>query len=152
MSPLVSVSLCVTPTKLLKAKGGKRKGAKATKNIERLLSKGHVLDPDEATAFRALSARGNYLAADRPDIGYSAKELCLELAQPNPNSFMKLSRMACYLISHKRLAYKHAWGDPQTVDPPSDEIFVCTLTGFLRIVVRPDGAPVVEFLCTMATA
>ena len=52
------------------------KGAKATKTTKRLLSKGHVLEPDEATTFRALSARGNYLADDRPEIGYSAKALC----------------------------------------------------------------------------
>ena len=56
----------------MKVQGGKRKGAKATKKLERLLSKGHVLEPEEATAFRALSARGNYLAADRREIGYGA--------------------------------------------------------------------------------
>ena len=105
----------------LQVKGGKRKGAKATKSTERLLSKGHVLEPDEATAFRALSARGNYLAADRPDIGYSAKELCCEFAQPNRNSF-ELQRMARCLNSHRRLVYKYAWGDPQTVHSPSGEI------------------------------
>ena len=66
----------VTPTTPVKVKGGKNKGAKATKIIERLLSKGHVIEPEEATAFRALSARGNDLAADRPDIGFSANELC----------------------------------------------------------------------------
>ena len=75
----------MVPTKHVKVKGGKKKGAKATKNIERLLSKNHVLEPDEATAFGALSARGNYLAADRPDIGDTAKELCRELAQPIQN-------------------------------------------------------------------
>ena len=122
MSPLAT-PLCVTPTNPVKVKNGKRKGAKTTKKIERLLSKGHVLEPEEATAFRALSARGNYLAADRPDIGYSAKELCREFAQPNQNYFMKLKRMAQYLNSHKRLVYKYARGDPQTVHSPSDEIF-----------------------------
>ena len=74
LSPLAT-PLCVTPTEPVKVKEGKRKGAKAAKNTERLLFKGHVLEPDESTALRALSARGNYLAADRPDIGYSAKEL-----------------------------------------------------------------------------
>ena len=107
----------------MKVKDGKRKGAKATKNIERLLSTGHVLEPDEATAFRALSARGHYLAANRPDIGYRAKELCREFAHPDQNSFIKLKRMATYLNSHRRLVYKYAWGDPQTVHSPSDEIF-----------------------------
>ena len=31
--------------------------------------------------------------------------------------------MARYLNSHRRLAYKYAWGDPQTVHSPSDKIF-----------------------------
>ena len=84
----------------MKVKGGKRKGVKATNHIERLLSKGHILEPEEATAFRALGTRGNYSAADRPDISYSAKELSREFAQPNQDSFMKLKRMARYLNSH----------------------------------------------------
>ena len=53
----------------------KRKGAKATKKLEQLESVGHELNPRVATSFRALSARGKYLAQDRPDIAYSAKEL-----------------------------------------------------------------------------
>ena len=59
LSPLAALPICVTPTQPVKVKVGKRKGAKTTKNIERLVSKGHVLEPEEATAFRALSARGN---------------------------------------------------------------------------------------------
>ena len=59
LSPLAATSLFVVPTKPVKVTGGERKGAKATKNIERCLSKGHILEPEEATAFRALSARGN---------------------------------------------------------------------------------------------
>ena len=118
LSPLAPVPLCVTPTKPVEVKGGKRKGAKATKTIERLLSKDHVLEPEEATAFRSLSARGILLAADRPDIGYSAKELCRQFAQPNQISFMKLKRMAKYLNSHKRLVYKYAWGDQRPCTPP----------------------------------
>ena len=36
---------------------------------------------------------------------------------------MKLKRTARYLISHKRLAYKYAWGVPQRVHATSDEAF-----------------------------
>ena len=54
----------------------KRQGAKATKKLEQLESVGHELNPREATSFMALSARCNDLAQDRPDIAYSAKELC----------------------------------------------------------------------------
>ena len=54
----------------------KRSGAKATKKLEQLESVGHELNPKEATVFRALSARANYLAQDRVDIAYSSKDLC----------------------------------------------------------------------------
>ena len=36
------------------------------------------LEGEHATRYRALAARANYLAADRPDIMYSVKELCRE--------------------------------------------------------------------------
>ena len=52
----------------------KRQGAKATKKLEQLESVGHEFNPRGATSFRALSARRNYLAQDRPYIAYSAKE------------------------------------------------------------------------------
>ena len=39
-----------------------RQGAKKAKAMERLQSAGPILDPEEATSFRALSARANYLA------------------------------------------------------------------------------------------
>ena len=36
----------------------------------------------EATRFRAVAARANYLAGDRPGIQYAAKELCRRMAKP----------------------------------------------------------------------
>ena len=53
----------------------KRAGAKATKKIERLMSKGHELDPEEATAYRALAAKANYLAQDS-QISLSLRKSC----------------------------------------------------------------------------
>ena len=53
----------------------KRQGAKAIKTLERISTSGD-LSPPEATMFRALSARVNYLAQDRPDLAFSTKELC----------------------------------------------------------------------------
>ena len=68
-----------------------RAEAKATKKLERLVSKDSELEPAKATHFRALSARANYLSQDRPDISYAGKELCREFAVPNNNSFLKLT-------------------------------------------------------------
>ena len=67
----------------------KRQGAKATKKLEQLESVCHEINPREATSFRALSARCNYLAQDRPDIAYGAKELCRQFAVPNKRSYEK---------------------------------------------------------------
>ena len=36
----------------------------------------------EATRFRAVAARANYLSGDRPDIQYAVKEICRRMAKP----------------------------------------------------------------------
>ena len=83
-----AVPLKATITKPKAKAGPKRKGARATKKLEQLQSKGHVLDPEEATADRGLSPRGHDLPADRTDVSSSAKELGRELARPNRTSFI----------------------------------------------------------------
>ena len=55
LEPLVY--MCAARTKPAAKPKTKRAGAKATKKIERLVSKGRELDPEEATAYRALAAR-----------------------------------------------------------------------------------------------
>ena len=77
---------------LKKPQAKKRAGAKATKKLERLVSKGFELEPAEATMFCALSARANYLSQDRLDISFAGKEFCREFAIPNTNSFLKLNK------------------------------------------------------------
>ena len=54
----------------------KRMGAKKVKSAERLLDSAEILTGEAATTYRALSARLNYLASDRPDLAFTAKELC----------------------------------------------------------------------------
>ena len=59
-----------------KNKFQKRQGAKTVRLIEKQTGAHEKLSPDGATNVRALAARANYLAQDRPDLAYSAKELC----------------------------------------------------------------------------
>ena len=56
-----------------KKKPPTRLGAKKVKQFERLESTGETLCSSEATSFRALSARVNYLALDRPALAFPAK-------------------------------------------------------------------------------
>ena len=121
----------------------KRQGAKATKKLEQLESVGHELNPREATSFRALSARCNYLAQDRPDIAYSAKELCREFAVPNKRSYEKLKRCARYLAGQPRLVFKY----PFQSKPVGISVYVDTDFAGCKATRRSTSGGVAMFGC-----
>ena len=56
------------------------------------------LVPAEATTYRSIAARANYLSADRPDIMYALKELCRGMAKPTKGHWLKLKRLGRYLF------------------------------------------------------
>ena len=84
-------------------------GAKKAKKLEISANSEFVLSPADATMYRALAARCNYLSQDRPDISYSSKELCREFSVPNKASFTKLKRLCRYLNGMPRLVYSYPW-------------------------------------------
>lgn len=99
----------VTPSRIatLSNKFSKtRVGVKAAKKAELLNNAREVLTQEEATGFRALSARANYLAMYRPDISFSSKELCREFAQPSQRGIQKLKRRVRYLKHNPRLVWR----------------------------------------------
>ena len=55
------------------------------------------LSPDEASLYRACAARCNFLAIDRPDIQYAAKEVSRSMSSPVRGSMRALHRLARYL-------------------------------------------------------
>ena len=68
-----------------------------------------ALSASETTRFRALSARANYLAADRPDIMYAVKELCRGMAKPTMLHWHKLKRLGRYLLENSRTSMRYDW-------------------------------------------
>ena len=74
------------------------------------------LSEAEHTRFRAISARANYLAADRPDLQYAAKEICRHMAKPTELSLLALKRLCRYLLGCKRLVYHYEWQRADTID------------------------------------
>ena len=79
--------------------------------------------PDEkVTHFRGLAARCNYLAADRPDCQFAAKEVCRFMSSPTKFSVEAIKRIGRYLVQHKRLVYVYPW--QEEVD--SLEVYVDT--------------------------
>ena len=73
-----------------KPKFAGHRGAKSVKKLERLESTSHALSPKETAMYRALCARSNYLAQNRPDIAFSTEELCREFAIPSRDSYAEL--------------------------------------------------------------
>ena len=66
----------------------------------------------------ALAARANYLALDRADMQFAAKEVCRGMASPTRGDLRKLKRLARFLIQHPRVVWIFG---PQ---PPVSELTV----------------------------
>ena len=82
---------------------------------------GEPLNPTEARNYRAAAARANYLAQDRADLQYAAKEACRGMAAPTVAHYRKLKRLVRYLISAPRVVSKFAVQKPiKNVDAMSD--------------------------------
>jgi hypothetical protein len=76
---------------------------------------------EQATSFRGIAARLNYLSADRPDIQYATKEVCREMSSPTTGSWKRLVRIARYLVGKRRLIWRFELQSPvETVDAFSD--------------------------------
>ena len=67
------------------------------------------LQGEEATQYRALAARLNYLALDRADLQYSAKEISKFMAKPRSVDWLKIKRVGRYLLGAPRYVQVFAW-------------------------------------------
>ena len=75
----------------------------------------------EATQFRAISARGNFLAPDRPDIMFAVKECSRRMSAPTKRDFGKLVRLGQYLKRRPRAILWFEYQDaPETMLTMSD--------------------------------
>ena len=63
----------------------------------------------EATKYRAVSARLNYLCQDRLDIAYACKEASRKMSQPQEGDWNLLRRVARYLKQVPRLCQVFVW-------------------------------------------
>ena len=59
------------------------------------------------TPFRAMAARANYLAADRPDLQFACKEVCRQMAKPTNLGEEALKRIGRFLVGKPRLVWRY---------------------------------------------
>ena len=64
---------------------------------------GQILSPAETTRYGALAATANFLAIDRGDIVYYAKELTRHMATPTTADWENVVRLARYLKNRPRV-------------------------------------------------
>ena len=65
-----------------------------------------VLDVEEARRYRGVAATLNYLALDRPDVQYAAKEICRTMSRPHRSGWLRMKRLARYLAANPRLVWR----------------------------------------------
>ncbi len=63
----------------------------------------------DATRYRAIVARLNYMAADRLDIQYAVKEVARNMSTPRQSHWSALRRIGLYLQGRPRLVMKYPW-------------------------------------------
>ena len=95
----------------------------ATPGIKALptqIAEDQVLDPSRHTLFRGLAARANYLAADRPDCQFAAKEICRWMSSPTDGALQALKRLCRYLVGRPRLVFRYPFQSADSIDCYSD--------------------------------
>ena len=70
---------------------------------------GELLEAAETSLYRATAARANYLALDRPELAFAAKELCRRMSAPRRADLLALRRLCRFLLGLPRLVYEFAW-------------------------------------------
>ena len=91
------------------AKPAPTPGVPETKDEVRMYDQSPELSKADSTAFRGLAARLNYLALDRPDLQFAAKEVSKKMARPREADWSKLKRVAKYLVGAPRLVQHFEW-------------------------------------------
>ena len=71
------------------------------------------LNEKDATKYRAIVARFNYLSPDRPDIAYAVKELARSMSSPSNGDWLRLKRLGRYLKGRLRLVQHYDWQPAQ---------------------------------------
>ena len=69
------------------------------------------LSESEATMFRGLAAKVNFLAQDCTDLQFPAKEVCRDMSFPTVASWARLKRLARYLVIRKVVIFQYEWQD-----------------------------------------
>ena len=69
------------------------------------------LKNQDASQYRALAARANYLVLDRLDIQYAVKAICRGMSNPTRGDLRRLRRLGRYLVGRPRCVWSFEFQD-----------------------------------------
>ena len=69
------------------------------------------MSDSEATKFRAIVARCNFLSIDRPDILYASKECSRCMSTPLNGDWAAMKRLGRYLLHKPKIVHMFRWQD-----------------------------------------
>ena len=104
----------------LEGEGVKAAATPGVKATREQLDADTPLEPAKQTPYRAVVARANYLASDRPELQYGAKEVCRWMSAPTELALKALKRLGRYVVSHRRLVFQYPWQTVDKIDAYSD--------------------------------
>lgn len=64
---------------------------------------------DDASLYRQIAARANYIAADRFDLQYAVKEACRAMSSPGEGDWARLKKIGRYCIKYPRVIHEYLW-------------------------------------------
>jgi hypothetical protein len=73
-----------------------------------------LVDPEMCKPFRRAAARINYMALDRADLAFSAKEVSRGMANPSQGDVVRLKRVIRYLMGSPRVVNIFRWQQPES--------------------------------------
>ena len=59
--------------------------------------------------YRSIAASINFMAQDQPDLQYACKEACRDMSAPTAASWLKLKKIARYLVGRKKVVWRYPW-------------------------------------------
>ncbi len=104
----------------MRSRGAKSVATPGVKSSFHELEEDKPLASGRHTAFRGSAARGNYLAADRPDAQLACKEVCRWMSSPSEQAWTALKRVGRFLSSVPRLVYTYPQQTVEGIDVYTD--------------------------------
>ena len=71
------------------------------------------LPPAEATVFRCVAARANFLSLGCLDLQFPVKQMSRGMAKPKVGSWKRMKKIARYLVNRKRIIWQFKWQDSE---------------------------------------